>query len=131
VTRFGGTTRSSNDGPRPGLGGSIRAPSFTNGAELNGTGAVLAIDPRTGATKWKFPMTNVSTSGLLTTASDVLFTGSREGYFHALDARTGALLWKANLGGQVNAAPMTYEVEARQYVAIAAGNALFGFGLRE
>ena len=39
--------------------------------------------------KWKFPMTDVTDSGILTTASDVLFTGGREGYFQALDARTG------------------------------------------
>ena len=43
-------------------------------------------------------MTDVTDSGILTTASDLLFTGGREGYFQALDARTGALLWKANLG---------------------------------
>jgi alcohol dehydrogenase (cytochrome c) len=131
-TRMGGTTSSViPGGPRPGLGGTLRGPFFTNGAETGGTGAVIAIDPRTGAKKWKFPMTNVSTSGILTTATDVLFTGSREGYFHALDARTGALLWKASVGGQVNAGPMTFERDGKQYVTIAAGTALFTFGLRE
>ena len=44
-------------------------------------------------------MNDVTDSGILTTASDLLFTGGREGYFHALDAQTGALLWKASLGG--------------------------------
>src|SRR5688572_3617131 len=131
-TRMGGTTSSPIEGgPRPGLGGTLRGPFITNGAETDGTGAVIAIDPRTGAKKWKFPMTNVSTSGILTTATDVLFTGSREGYFHALDARSGAVLWKAQLGGQVNAGPMTYEMDGKQYVTIAAGTSLFTFGLRE
>ena len=46
-------------------------------------------------------MTDVIDAGVLTTASDLLFSGGREGYAFALDARTGALLWKANVGGQV------------------------------
>jgi glucose dehydrogenase len=76
-------------------------------------------------------MTDVTDSGVLTTASDLLFTGGREGYFQAVDARTGALLWKSNLGGQMAAGPMTYQVDGRQYVAIAAGHAMFAFGLPE
>jgi glucose dehydrogenase len=55
----------------------------------------------------------------------------REGYFHALDARTGELLWKASVGGAVSAAPVTYQLDRNQYVAIAAGHALFVYGLRE
>jgi alcohol dehydrogenase (cytochrome c) len=129
-TRIGGSFTPLNDAPNPGVGGGIRAPVFTNGTESNGTGTVSAIDPRSGTTKWKFPLTNVSNSGLLTTATDVLFSGSREGNFHALDARNGSELWKTNLGGHINAAPMTYEVDGKQYVAVAAGQALFVFGLR-
>jgi glucose dehydrogenase len=59
-----------------------------------------------------------------------VFSGGKEGYFLALDARTGALLWKAALGGQVNAGPMSYSVNGKQYVTIAAGNSLFAFALR-
>ena len=128
-TRIGGNFTQAHDAPAPGVGGGIRAPVITNGAERNGTGAVFALDPRTGTTKWRFPFTNVSNSGLLTTASDVLFSGSREGHFYALDARTGSELWRSNLGGHVNAAPMTYEAGGRQFVAVAAGQALFVFGL--
>jgi glucose dehydrogenase len=40
-------------------------------------------------------------------------------------------LWKAALGGQVNSGPMTYSVNNRQYVAVAAGTALFSFALRQ
>ena len=43
-------------------------------------------------------------------ATDLLFVGGREGYFHALDARTGALLWKVTVGGETAAARITYEV---------------------
>ena len=76
-------------------------------------------------------MTDVTDSGILTTASDVLFTGGREGYFQALDARTGTLLWKANLGAQIVNGPITYEVDGRQYVATISGLSLCVFGLRE
>ena len=75
-------------------------------------------------------MTDVISSGILTTASDLLFTGARSGYFQALDARTGDLLWKANLGGQLVNGPMTYEVDGTQYIAVIAGNALSTFSLR-
>ena len=44
-------------------------------------------------------MADVTDAGMLTTASDLLFSGGREGYFFALDARSGALLWKATVGG--------------------------------
>jgi alcohol dehydrogenase (cytochrome c) len=99
--------------------------------EAAGHGAVIAMDPQTGDKKWKFPMTDVTDSGILTTAADVLFTGSREGYFHALDARTGALLWKTSLGGQIDSGPMTFEVEGKQYVTVAAGHSLFTFASRD
>jgi glucose dehydrogenase len=99
--------------------------------EAAGHGAVIAIDPRTGEKKWKFPMTDTTDSGILTTASDLLFAGGREGYFQALDARTGALLWKTILGGPVVAGPMTYQADGKQFIAIAAGHSLFAFALRE
>ena len=76
-------------------------------------------------------MTDVTDSGILTTASDLVFAGGREGYFFALDGRTGAQLWKGNVGGQVSAGPMSYAVAGRQYVAIAAGSALFVYALRQ
>ena len=99
--------------------------------EEEGFGAVRALDPRTGEKKWDFKMTDFTDSGILTTASDVLFTGGREGYFFALDARNGKMLWKASVGGRMPAGPMTYAVNGRQYVSIAAGSALFTFTLRQ
>jgi glucose dehydrogenase len=93
-------------------------------------GVVMAIDPATVTKKWAFEMHDVTTSGILTTASDLLFVGGREGYFQALDARTGALLWKASVGGEVAAGPMSYQVDGKQYVAIAAGHSLFAYALR-
>ena len=76
-------------------------------------------------------MRDVSDAGIVTTASDVLFSGNREGYFFALDARSGKELWKRYLGSQVAASPITYMVDGVQYVSIAAGHSLFTFGLRK
>jgi alcohol dehydrogenase (cytochrome c) len=99
--------------------------------EQEGYGAIRALDATTGERKWEFKMNDVTDAGILTTASDLLFSGGREGYFFALDARTGALLWKAAVGGSVASGPMTYSVGGRQYVAVAAGNSLFTFALRQ
>ncbi len=109
----------------------IRPPQIVSRAEQDGYGAIRAIDPDKGDRKWEYKMTDVTDSGILTTATDLLFVGGREGYFMALDARTGALLWKVSVGGQVSAGPMTYSVGGKQYVAIAAGNSLFVYGLRQ
>jgi alcohol dehydrogenase (cytochrome c) len=122
-------------GPRnlaavPGAPGLGRGPINT-WTEAAGHGAVLALDPATGEQKWKFAMTDVTDSGILTTASDLLFTGGREGYFQALNARTGALLWKTNLGAAINAGPITYRVGNRQYVSAVAGLSLFVFAVEE
>jgi alcohol dehydrogenase (cytochrome c) len=118
-------------------GGLPRSPvPFTRSAqnfrkEQEGYGAVLAIDPKTGEKKWEFKMTDVTDAGILTTASNLLFSGGREGYFFALDARTGAPLWKAAVGGSVASGAMTYSVNGKQFVAVAAGNSLFTFALRQ
>jgi len=94
-------------------------------------GAVIAMDPETAKPKWKFEMHDVNTSGILTTGSDLLFVGGREGYFQALDAQSGQLLWKQNLGGEIIAGPISFQVDGKQYVTIASGNGLFTYALRE
>ena len=114
----------------PTVPGLSRGP-FNTWTEAAGHGAVIALDALTGEPRWKFDMTDVTSSGILTTASDLLFTGSREGYFQALDARTGELLWKASLGGQIVNGPITYEVAGKQYVATISGHSLVAFALRD
>jgi outer membrane protein assembly factor BamB len=115
----------------------VPIPPFLKGSPINNfvgvtaSGAVIAIDPTTGQKKWKYEMVDVTTSGILTTASDLLFTGGREGHFMAFDAADGNLLWKASLGGQIVNGPISYEVDGAPYVAAAAGNSLFTFGVRD
>jgi len=113
----------------PARGSAPRPPGVPFRTEAEGYGAVRAIDPKTGEKKWDFKMVDYTESGILTTASDLLFSGGREGHFFALDARTGELLWKVSLGGTVASGPMTYAVEGRQYVAVSADSALYVFGL--
>ena len=114
--------------PTIGIG---RTSPINNWTDEVGRGAVLALDPHTGEAKWRFEQFDVSDSGMLTTASDLLFTGGREGYFHALDARTGELLWKASLGGQIVMAPITFMMNGEQYVSVISGHTLVTFGLRD
>jgi alcohol dehydrogenase (cytochrome c) len=108
-----------------------RTSPINNWTNAVGKGVTMAIDPRTGQAKWRFEHFDVTDSGILTTASDLLFTGGREGYFHALDARTGELLWKASLGGQIVMGPITYAIDGNQYVSVISGNSLVTFGLRD
>jgi alcohol dehydrogenase (cytochrome c) len=114
----------------PTIGIGRRGP-INNWTDEVGNGAVIAIDPTTGQAKWKMRQFDVTDGGMLTTGSDLLFTGGREGYFHALDARSGELLWKVNLGGQIVMAPITFTVDGEQYVSVISGHTLVTFGLRD
>jgi len=122
--------------------GGSRRPRQTIGADEDKYTAVRALDPQTGEMKWQYVMNAgnslsqcaglscAGASGLLTTATDLLFAGGREGNFVALDARNGKELWRIDLGGQINMAPITYAIEGKQYVAVNSGNTMFVFGLR-
>jgi alcohol dehydrogenase (cytochrome c) len=92
-------------------------------------GFLKAIDPATGEIKWKFEHTSPTWSGVLSTAGGLVFTGDAEGNFIALDAASGKALWHFQMGGAVYAAPMAFAVDGKEYVAIAAGSAVYAFGL--
>ena len=92
-------------------------------------GALRAIDPDTGKVKWEWKHPSPTWSGVLSTAGGVVFTGDAEGNFIALDAASGKPLWHFQCGASVYSSPMTYAVDGKQYVAVAAGTALFTFGL--
>lgn len=92
--------------------------------------SIIALDPATGQRKWTFRLAAPSTEGgVLTTASNLLFAGGRDGQFVALDARNGTEAWSTRLGSSVAAGPMTYSIDGRQYVSIQSGHTLFTFGL--
>jgi alcohol dehydrogenase (cytochrome c) len=92
-------------------------------------GAVRAMDPATSKIKWELKHLSPSWSGVLSTAGGLVFTGDADGNFMALDAASGKILWHFQCGASIYAGPMTYAIDGKQYVAIAAGTALFAFGL--
>jgi alcohol dehydrogenase (cytochrome c) len=94
-----------------------------------GEGGIKALDPSTGKTVWDFKLVSHPQSGVLSTASNLVFAGSQEGHFFALDAKTGDELWRVNTGGLIVAGPVTYLSNGRQQVTVAAGSAVFTFGL--
>ena len=113
----------------PGIGIGRTTP-INNWTSEVGYGSLKALDPDTGDPAWTFDHFDVSDAGMLTTATNLLFTGGREGYFYALNAESGELLWKASLGGQIVMAPVTFAIDGVQYVTVISGNAMSTFALR-
>ena len=95
----------------------------------HGTGAILAVDPTTGSTKWRFDLVSSPSAGMLATAGGLVFTGDSQGYLIAFDAQTGKVLWKFQTGGSVSAPPISYMLNGKQYVAVAAGGSMLTFAL--
>ncbi len=94
-------------------------------------GYLTAIDYKTGKIAWrhKYPGTGGGgSSGLLTTAGKLLFGGDLGGNIVAYDPADGKILWHSHIG-QVSNAPETYMLDGRQYLLVAAGDALFSFML--
>ena len=102
---------------------------FPNDDAAPFTGALRAIDPATGKIKWEWKHPSPTWSGLLSTAGGLVFTGDAEGNFIALEAASGKVLWHFQCGASVYSSPMSFQLDGKQYVAIAAGSALFTFGL--
>jgi alcohol dehydrogenase (cytochrome c) len=107
---------------------------FAGGGEraLNGeraAGSIRALEATTGRLRWRFPLLEPPWSGVLSTAGGLVFASSNEGNFYALDAVTGKPLWDFQTGGPIAANPVSFQVDGKQYVAVAADRALFIFGL--
>ncbi len=92
-------------------------------------GVLSALDTQNlGKIKWQVKTAEPLVGGVLATAGDLLFMGEGNGKFNAFDSQTGEVLWQHDCAAGVNAPAITYEVEGKQYVAVAAGgNQLFGF----
>ena len=97
---------------------------------MGAPGAIRALDPATGDTRWNFPIQEGSPSaGVLGTAGGVVFASSKDGYLIALDAANGKPLWRYQTGGSIRSSPMSYAVDGKQYIAIASSSTLFTFAL--
>ncbi len=82
---------------------------------------LLAFDPIKGEARWSALRPTFWNAGVLATAGGLVFQGTGEGRFAAHDAETGKELWSQDVGNGVIAAPMTYEIDGVQYVAILSG----------
>jgi len=90
------------------------------GEEQSGT--FTAIDVNTGKIAWQNKLPDPLIGGALATAGGVVFTGGDgTGNFYAFDAKTGKELWRFQCGAGVNAAPISFEVDGEQFIAVAAG----------
>jgi alcohol dehydrogenase (cytochrome c) len=93
----------------------------TPGAAGLVTSSITMLDPVTGEIRKRAEFPYQNSSGTLTTASGLMFTGLLDGTLIALDDQTLEEVWRFNVGTGFNAAPMTYAVNGKQYVAIASG----------
>ena len=123
------------------------AGSWTVGGA--GYASLRAVDPLTGQQKWEyrfpasdFGLTGVSptragqgisnSGGVISTASNLVFSGDNEGNFIAFDSRTGKPLWHYQCGSPVwGSAPITYMLDGKQHVVISAGMTLTDFALSD
>ena len=84
-------------------------------------GNVSAVDYNTGKVRWKVKTQQPMIGGIMATAGGVVYTGEGNGLFKGYDSATGNLLWKFQAGAGVNAPPVSYTVNGKQYIAVAAG----------
>jgi PQQ-dependent dehydrogenase (methanol/ethanol family) len=84
-------------------------------------GGLKAWDPVAQKTVWMNKNSLPFNGGTMTTASGLVFAGDIQGMFRAFDGKTGKELWKFNTGSGITAAPMTYTIDGKQYVAVVSG----------
>ena len=89
-----------------------------------------ALDYKTGKVVWNHELGNGGTiAGILTTAGHLLFTADNSGNLLALDPATGKTLWHLNVGGDLVASPMSYQLDGRQYLLVPIQDMLYAFSL--
>jgi len=84
-------------------------------------GALRAVDPKTGKIAWEVKNSAPLWGGVLTTAGNLVFWGTPEGYLKAADAKTGKVVWQFQTGSGIVAPPVTWEQDGEQYVSVVSG----------
>ncbi len=87
----------------------------------DGTGALVAWDPVTQKPRWTVKHKTGWNGGTMTTAANLVFQGTADGWFHAYDARDGRELWKFDAKNGILAPPITYLVDGQQYITLLVG----------
>jgi alcohol dehydrogenase (cytochrome c) len=85
-------------------------------------GRLTARDPVSGEIAWEKRYEIIPHSGLLSTAGGLLFNATYDGWLEALDAESGDLIWRFNLGSGTNGGIVSYEAGGDQYIAVATGH---------
>lgn len=106
-------------------------PNWYLGLELAGftdpddgnRGALVAWDPVAGKAVWRAPNKSPYWSGVLSTASGLVFTGSQTGQFMAFDAKTGKKLWSFQTGSGISGLPIAWQKNGREYITVLSGSA--------
>ncbi len=107
-------------------GGTRRAPDENEESKI-----LKAIDIQTGKTAWEIPdiRGGILGSGLMATAGGLIFYGDDSGALVAADASSGKLLWHFHTNQGWRGGPMTYRLEGKQYIGVAAGSTILAFAL--
>ncbi len=95
-------------------GGAVRTPDRLYGS-------LKAVNPTTGETKVAQKLTYPNMAGVLATAGNLIFLGHYDGTFAAYDAKTLNEVWSFNVGSPIQAPPVSYSVNGKQYVAVLVG----------
>jgi lanthanide-dependent methanol dehydrogenase len=84
-------------------------------------GKLKKFDVLTGKTDWEIPDPYPNWGGTMVTDGGLVFYGSNNGDFRAVDRNTGKVLWQKRLGSGIIGNPITYKLDGKQYVSIFAG----------
>ncbi len=106
-------------------------PNWWLGLELGGfaapedgmRGSLMAWDPVAGKAVWEVPLKTPNWSGVLSTASGLVFVGTQTGQFKAYDAANGKELWSFQTGSGITGLPIAWEHQGRQYITVTSGAA--------
>jgi hypothetical protein len=91
-------------------------------------GWLTAVDASTGKERWKYASPTPLVAGVTATSGGVLFTGDLNNDFLALDAKTGAVLYRFNTGGSIGGGVISYAIDGKQYIAATSGTVSAFFG---
>ena len=112
--------------PRPGK--PWQSYTFFQQANEPDHGTLTAIDVTTGKIIWQNKIEEPMVGGALVTSGNLVFTGEGNGRFNAFDADTGELLWHYQSSYGVNAPPVSFSIDGKQYISVAAGgNNIYGY----
>lgn len=115
--RYTVSSRAAIEAHRPGHG-DLQGTAVQVGPS---SGVIAAIDPGDGRVVWRTALARAAAGGALATAGGLVFTGDNDGWLYALDARSGRVVWRWHVGLRFGSAPLAYEIDGVEYLAVAAG----------